>query len=169
MTIEEIYKKGTAEQLWNAWDPKQRIHFLEDHDAIINKMSRKAGFEIPKRTAQGLKKVQTEFAAEKFNDLHTVIQKAIAIHHATGFYNEGGRAGIKTTMKTPYQTPDKKKLQSKLYSIKEKMQKVQDPRVLASLNAHIQKLESILNTKTPMHDKLAGWKQEKANKLVRKG
>lgn len=31
MTLEEIYKKGTAAQLWAAWDATQRSHFLIDH------------------------------------------------------------------------------------------------------------------------------------------
>lgn len=89
--LDEIYSKGTAQQLWEAWDEKQRIQFLQDHDAIINKMSTKAGFENPKRTPQQLKDVLTEFAGEKFNNLHGVIQKAITIHHAMGIYEHGGK------------------------------------------------------------------------------
>lgn len=169
MTIEQIYEKGTAEQLWNAWNEKQRINFLQDHDAIINKMSKKAGFENPKRTPRQLKDVLTEFAGEKFNNLHGVIQKAIAAHHTGGFYYEGGRIGItKTKSSMKYLTPNKKQLLSTMNSLRENMKKEKDPKIFESINLYLQKMESILNAKTSTRDKISKWKQQKAKKLTRK-
>lgn len=84
MTIEEIYKKGTAKQLWEAWDASQRTHFLIDHYDMF-------GTEIE----SDVNKYAQKFSHSSWKDIPNPIQKQVAIHHAMGFYGEGGRAGMK--------------------------------------------------------------------------
>lgn len=156
MNLEEIYKKGTAKQLWdNGWDVTQRTHFLIDHyDAF--------GPDLE----SDVNKYAQKFSHSAWKDLPKAIQTQVAIHHAMGIYKDGGK--IKPPMK--YLTTDKKKLLAGISTIKQRAAKVKDEKTLAALNEHLKKMEALLNApKLPASEKISKWKGDKAaRRMARK-
>lgn len=221
--IIDAYRKGTAEQLWNVWNEPQRIHFIMDHTG--NQHTPASQIEISKKA---------------YNFLPADIKKQLAIHHATGFYHDGGRAGMKVggrgffglqkgekiksnkelsigdivlkhsnqfnadntlkiigkrkygnhvaldsiywnpktnqrignedlgvdvtfgddeyykpvTMKTPYQTPDKKKLLAKIKALQEQVKKTTSPEILSAINSHIEEAEKKYKEKKSLRERI---------------
>lgn len=155
--IIEFYKNGTAQQLWDkGWGFPERTHFLIDHYDMFS-------MQLDGDT----NKYAQKFSHSAYKDLPKQIQQHVAIHHAMGFYDEGGRIqNTPSKMRSPYLTQSKKQLLSKITSIKEKMQKVKDPQVLESINAHIQKLEALLHSKPSTREKVENWKKRKTEKRL---
>lgn len=76
--LEDIYRTGTAKQLWEAWDVAQHSHFLIDHyDMFISELE------------SDVNKYAQKFSHSSYDDLPDPIKKQIAIHHAMGIYKEG--------------------------------------------------------------------------------
>ena len=158
MALDKIYKEGTAKELWEFWNINERSHFLIDHYDMYST-----------ELESDVNKYAQKFSHSEWKNLPLPIKKQVAIHHAMGVYGAPEPVNTSSKMsKSSYLTPKKKELLSKLTAIKEKMVTVTDKAVLTSLNGHIQRLEAILNSKTPTHTKINNWKQEKAKKLSRK-
>jgi len=75
-TIADQYT-GSPEDLWNAWNRSQRIHFLQDHLGSLH--FTRYGSTTPE-----------ELAKEKFDDLPAFVQDEITSHMARGQYAKGG-------------------------------------------------------------------------------
>lgn len=77
--LNSIYSSGTSKQLWQAWDAKQRSHFLADHiDMFLT--------ELGKDKNEGIE----ELSKVEYSKLPLLIRSEIAIHHAMGIYKKGG-------------------------------------------------------------------------------
>lgn len=157
MALDKIYKQGAAKELWEFWNVSERAHFLIDHYDMYST-----------ELESDVTKYAQKFSHSEWKNLPMPIKKQIAIHHAMGAYGAPEPVKSPTKMsKTPYLTPKKKELLSKLTAIKEKMDNVKDEKVLASLNQQIQEMEATLSIKTPTDTKIQNWKQEKAKRLSR--
>lgn len=84
--LAQIYKTGTAKELWGAWTPDNRIHFLMDHSTEY--------FEL---MGDDFYKSSKGFSALTYDTLPSPIRKSLLIHHAQGIYSDGG--GIKSDNK----------------------------------------------------------------------
>lgn len=80
--LAQIYKTGTAKQLWEAWTPDNRTHFLMDHAVEF--------FEL---MGDDYTKSSNGFAVLSYDTLPSPIKKSVLIHHAQGMYAGGG--GVK--------------------------------------------------------------------------
>lgn len=77
--LAKIYKEGTAKQLWEAWTPENRVHFLLDHAVEF--------FEL---MGDNYTKSFNGFAVLSYDALPSTIKKSVLIHHAQGMYRTGG-------------------------------------------------------------------------------
>lgn len=77
--LAKIYREGTAKQLWEAWTPDNRIHFLMDHAVEF--------FELME---DNFKKSSNSYSVLSYDALPSPIKKSLAIHHAQGMYGNGG-------------------------------------------------------------------------------
>lgn len=150
--ILEAYQKGTHEDLWNAWEAPERTHFLIDHyDMVTSELE------------SDVTKYGQKFSHAPWKDLPQPIRQQVAIHHAMGFYVDGGTA---KPLPMKYLTPSKKQLLEKITSIKERMKDVKDEKTLASIHAILSKAEEELNAKIPTRQKIQNWKEEKAKRRM---
>ena len=78
-TLAQIYKTGTAKQLWETWTPENRAHFLMDHAVEF--------FEL---MGNDYTKSSNGFSVLSYDTLPSPIKKSVLIHHAQGMYAEGG-------------------------------------------------------------------------------
>jgi hypothetical protein len=69
--ISNQYEGKTPEEIWNAWSPDQRVHFLHDHG-------------IPD------KDVLDRYKNEQWKDIGESMQKYVRIHVSMGQYAKGG-------------------------------------------------------------------------------
>lgn len=79
VVLAKIYKEGTAKQLWEAWTPENRVHFLLDHAVEF--------FEL---MGDNYTKSSNGFAVLSYDALPSPIKKSVLIHHAQGMYRTGG-------------------------------------------------------------------------------
>lgn len=84
--LAKIYSTGTAKELWGAWTPENRIHFLMDHSTEY--------FEL---MGDDFYKSSKGLSALTYDTLPSPIRKSLLIHHAQGIYSDGG--GIKSDNK----------------------------------------------------------------------
>jgi hypothetical protein len=79
--IEFHYTKGTAKSLWNkGWDVAQRSHFLIDHyDMVASELD------------DNVNEYAQKFSHSAWKDLPAPIKKELALHHAMGYYADGGK------------------------------------------------------------------------------
>lgn len=77
--LERIYSKGTAKQLWEFWDEKERAHFLIDHAGQF--------FEL---MGDDYNKDTKAYTILSYDTLPSPIRKELIIHHAMGIYTNGG-------------------------------------------------------------------------------
>ena len=80
--LAKIYEKGTAKQLWEAWNPTNRTHFLIDHSGQF--------FEL---MGEDYGKSADAFMTLTYDTLPSEIRKELLIHHAMGMYAKGGGIG----------------------------------------------------------------------------
>lgn len=77
--LQKIYETGTSKQLWDAWSPDQRTHFIIDHSG-----------EFFQLMDDDFNKSAKEFITLTYDKLPSPIRKSLIIHHAMGIYKEGG-------------------------------------------------------------------------------
>lgn len=77
--LERLYSKGTAKQLWEFWDEKERAHFLIDHAGQF--------FEL---MGEDYNKDTKAYTILSYDTLPSPIRKELIIHHAMGIYTNGG-------------------------------------------------------------------------------
>jgi len=80
--LAKIYKTGTARELWEAWTPENRTHFLMDHAVEF--------FEI---MGDDYTKSANGFSVLSYDTIPSPIKKSVLIHHAQGMYAGGGGIG----------------------------------------------------------------------------
>lgn len=84
-SIPNKYEGHTAKEVWEAWDAKQRMHFIKDH-GILEKIENQDDVGIL-------------ISGTYFNELHDEIKQAIAEHIAEGQYAHGGKLSNKSQFK----------------------------------------------------------------------
>lgn len=77
--LQKIYTTGTSKQLWEAWSPNQRSHFIIDHSGEF--------FEL---MDEDFTKSANAFITLTYDTLPSPIRKSLIIHHAMGIYKKGG-------------------------------------------------------------------------------
>ncbi len=82
--IKGAYGGQTAAQVWDAWTPQQRKHFLSDHKGKVK----------GKKTAID-KYVVSELPGKTFKDIPVQYKKALEEHVKEGQYAKGGHIGFK--------------------------------------------------------------------------
>lgn len=87
--IKDTYSNFSVDGLWNAWNKKQREHFLNDHRTDI------AEFHGKPNTVLNPEK----WATSNFDDLPSAIKRAIGLHGAEGQYSNGGGVGKNKILK----------------------------------------------------------------------
>lgn len=93
--LEEIYSRGTAEDLWNTWDEKERKHFLSDHAYLIEEK-----LNMPHVKGKNF----ADHATDNYSDLAQPIKQELVIHHAMGIYAQGGGIMNQNNQQYLYQT-----------------------------------------------------------------
>lgn len=141
--LDDIYSKGSSQQLWQAWDEKQRAHFLTDHmDLFMQVMGKDPNGRIEK------------YKKESFFNLPTPIRLEIAIHHAMGLYDKGG---IVTKSKSKI-TPAKKKIQDRIIKLKAAVAGIKSLTAKKSIQKKIDKLQSQFDYNPGIKEKIAAQK-----------
>ncbi len=105
--LAKIYKTGTAKQLWEAWTPDNRTHFLMDHAVEF--------FEL---MGDDYTKSSNGFAVLSYDTLSSPIKKSVLIHHAQGMYAGGGGVETQSQNKSKAMSPAKKKLLDRINTLK---------------------------------------------------
>lgn len=81
-TFMNRYDEKSAEEVWNAWDPQQRLHFCLDHSSAII-------FRHKKITGQNI--LRTDQWSEKaYSDIPEAVKEELKEHVEWGQYEAGG-------------------------------------------------------------------------------
>lgn len=145
--LDAIYRSGTAKQLWEAWSPSQKLHFITDHITESTQAS------------------QEEFSKKGYNFLPANIKQELTIHHATGIYSEGGSmatGGEIYSQSVHYNggklSPMKQKLSNKITKLRQAQGKCSSAKAKNAIQKKIDKLQAKLDYNPTLKEKVAAHK-----------
>lgn len=90
--IPDNYEGKSEKEIWDMWTPKQRSHYLIDHEAHIRVLARR------KKPVQKLEKNITKYVGYKFEDLPAAVSDSTFFHKAAGQYSKGGNANANAAL-----------------------------------------------------------------------